>query len=302
VKPQIINGAQTTYALHEAYKSGNLRDDVEVLVKAITTKDKPFIENVTLYTNSQNAIRLRDLCSNDEIQRKIQKILLDSYRYFYERQRGEFQTYYPTIETKKKALGDDYRDMIMTNENAAQAFMAIYLDKPAQAKNQKGAIFSKEASGFYYQIFDDRETILAEKLLMSWKLLKFTEARRKKYEKEYKEADKKPENQKQAIYRYDFLLHSEYFILNVLKDFLKNRNLNIEKKKDDLLKVLEEIRGSSKQLEKDYQGIIGAMADFMDILKKEPAYYHNKFFKSEKSIGVLREFLTKKYKFIDVIS
>ncbi|MBP8975324.1 MAG: AIPR family protein [Bacteroidetes bacterium] len=68
--PQIINGAQTTYALHEAFINGNLKENVEVLIKAIQADDRNFIENVTLYTNSQNAIRLRDLCSNDEIQLK----------------------------------------------------------------------------------------------------------------------------------------------------------------------------------------------------------------------------------------
>ena len=51
-KAQIINGAQTTYALYEAYKNGNLKENVNVLIKAIEADDKDFIESVTLYTNS----------------------------------------------------------------------------------------------------------------------------------------------------------------------------------------------------------------------------------------------------------
>jgi hypothetical protein len=128
---QIINGAQTTYALIEAYKNGELKENVEVLIKMIETDDKNFLENVTLYTNSQNAIRLRDLCSNDEIQLKIQKILLDSYQYFYERKRGEFDSLYPTIDAKRKLLRDNFKVKVISNEKAAQSFLAMYLDKPA---------------------------------------------------------------------------------------------------------------------------------------------------------------------------
>jgi DNA-directed RNA polymerase subunit N (RpoN/RPB10) len=47
---QIINGAQTTYALYEAYQNGELRDDIEIIIKAIQSDDREFIENVTLYT------------------------------------------------------------------------------------------------------------------------------------------------------------------------------------------------------------------------------------------------------------
>lgn len=125
---QIINGAQTTYALYEAYKNGNLKENVEVLIKAIESNDRNFIESVTLYTNSQNAIRLRDLCSKDEIQTKIQKILLASYKYFYERARGEFDSLYPTSEAKEKLLDENYKSEIINNENAAQSFLAMYLN------------------------------------------------------------------------------------------------------------------------------------------------------------------------------
>ena len=183
---QIINGAQTTYALYDAYQSGTLKDDVEVLIKAIETDSRDFIENVTLYTNSQNAIRLRDLCSKEEIQTKIQKMLLDSYLYFYERARGEFDSLCPTIDAKRKLLGMDYKVKLINNENAAQAFLAMYLNKPAQAKSEKGRIFMKDKAGFYDDIFNKNDDVLAEKILMSWKLLKYIERHKKEYNKKYK--------------------------------------------------------------------------------------------------------------------
>lgn len=298
---QIINGAQTTYALYEAYKSGTLRDDVEVLIKVIETDDRNFLENVTLYTNSQNAIRLRDLCSNDEIQLKVQKILLDSYRYFYERKRGEFESLHPTIEAKRKLLGDDFKIKVISNENAAQAFLGMYLDKPAQAKSEKGRIFLKDKTGFYDSIFSDKDSILAEKLLLSWRLLKYIEKKKKEYSNKYKQAEKMPENQKNKIYEYDFLLHSEYFILNIFKDFLKNKGFDIDTKKDDILKIISKIDSNDNLIDESYEAIEQVFKECINEFRKQPGYYHNKFFKNEKSIGLVRSSINKKYNFVEVI-
>ena len=60
---QVINGAQTTYSVLEAYNSGKLQDDTKVLVRLIESTDDDFIDSVTLYTNSQNPVNVRDLAS-----------------------------------------------------------------------------------------------------------------------------------------------------------------------------------------------------------------------------------------------
>lgn len=298
---QVINGAQTTYALYEAYKNGNLKDDVEILIKVIETNDKNLTESITLYTNSQNAIRLRDLCSNDEIQLKIQKILLDSYRYFYERKRGEVDSLYPTTGAKRKLLGEHYKTKVINNENAAQAFLAMYLDKPAQAKSEKGRIFMKDKAGFYDDIFNKNDDILAEKILMSWKLLKYIEKYKKEYNKKYKGAEDLPETERNEIYKYDFLLHSEYFMLNIFKDLLKHEGFDINMKKDDLLTIISKIDNNDNEIQKGYEVIKDVLAEYLNEFKKQPGYYHNKFFKSERSIGLIRNFFNKKYDFIEVI-
>lgn len=299
-KAQIINGAQTTYALYEAYKNGNLKENVDVLIKAIEADDKDFIESVTLYTNSQNAIRLRDLCSNDEIQIKIQKILKDSYQYFYERKRGEFISLYSTIEAKKEFLGEDFKNKVIDNENSAQAILAMYLDKPAQAKSEKGRIFMKENAGFYDDIFTKNDDILTEKILMSWKLLKYIEMNKKEYKKKYKSITESSENADE-IYKYDFLLHSEYFILNIFKDFLKDMGFDIFTKKDDLLKIILKIESNNNDMLKCYTIIKDTFAEYIDVIKKQPGYYHNKFFKNEKSIGLIRNYFNSKYNFVEII-
>lgn len=296
--PQIINGAQTTYALHDAYKNGKLKDDVEVLVKAIQTRDKEFMESVTLYTNSQNSIRLRDLCSNDRVQLTIQKVLMDAYGHFYERKRGEFDTLYPTPTAKRNTFGENYKDKLMSNENAAQAFLAVYLSRPSQAKAEKGLIFQKENGGFYYEIFNEDDSLLPEKLLMSWKLLGYVEEQKTAYKKQYAKADKLKGAERNTIYKYDFLLHGEYFIINILADFLRNRQLDIDHNKDHVLKTISITDTRSHDIKQDYETIERELARFMDAVKSEPGYYHNKFFKNEKSIALVRSFLGSKYKFI----
>ena len=303
--PQIINGAQTTYALYRAYEEGNLKENAEVLLRVIETDDKDLTENITLYTNSQNAIRLRDLCSNDEIQIKIQKIW-KGFKYFYERKRGGFDNKYPTKDEKKNALGDNYKERVISNEKSAQAFLAFYLDKPAHAKSEKKRIFIKDESGFYKDIFNESDGFLPEKLLFAWKLLKLIEEHKQPFKKKYKKLKEMTENEKEKIYKYDFILHSEYFILNLFKDFLKHKGYDIVNNKDKILEVINNLENNEKDtntiMEKFYNQIIETLAEYIEKLRKEPNYYHNKFFKNEKSIALVREYFKEKYPFFEVIS
>ncbi len=313
---QIINGAQTTYTLYEAYQNGELKENVEILVKAIEAKEKGFIENVTLYTNSQNAIRLRDLLSNHGIQTKIQKILLDSYKQFYERKRGEFDSFYSTPATKKEHFGKDYKKKLIGNENAAQAFLAFYLNKPAQAKNEKAKIFMRDG-GFYDDIFKEEDDLLAEKLLFAWKLLGYIESCKKDYHKKYKEAVKmsakfssltnKEKEYVKETYHHDFVLHSEYFILNLFKDFLIKEGYDIHDKKENLLAIIRIIEcndkdDNKKKIQEPYNTIVEQLAKYINKeLKGKPGYYHNKFFKSETSIGLVRNYFNKVCNFVEII-
>jgi hypothetical protein len=176
---QIINGAQTTYAIYKAFMDNTLQESTRVLVKVIESTDGEFMDEVTLFTNSQNPINLRDLCSRDTIQTKIQK-LIKNYGYFYERKRGEFNALHPTPEIKEKAFGKDWKRKVISNEKAAQAYLAFILNKPSQAKAQKSKIFLKSEGGFYYDIFND--SLMPERMLLSYKLLEYIEAKRKEYQ------------------------------------------------------------------------------------------------------------------------
>ena len=297
-RAQIINGAQTTYSLYDAYKSGKLDDSVEILIKAIETNEREFIDNVTLYTNSQNAIRLRDLCSNDEIQIRIQKEIIGCYKYFYERKRGEFDSLYKTHKAKVDAFGGNYKKRQMSNEKAAQGFLALYLNKPSQAKSEKARIFIKDSSGFYDQIFNPKNPLITEKILLSSKLLQYVENEKKKYRKQMIKAESLSEEEKRKVYRQASTLHSEYFVVDILNDFLNHSDLNTMTR-DGILSIINAIDENSATLAKLYAQIKEETTNYTDELQKtQEGYYHAKFFKSEKSIGLLRNYLRTKYPFV----
>ena len=301
-RAQIINGAQTTDALYNSFIKGELNHDVELLIKVIKTGDENFVDNVTLYTNSQNAINPRDLCSNDNIQNILQN-QIEGYGYFYEIKRGEFDSKYTTLEAKRKKFGHNYRKRIISNINAAQAYMAMYLNKAAEAKANKGKIFIKDNTGFYNEIFNEDDKILFKKVLMSWMLLKFIEKKAKEFKKESEKTLQIDKNRDLIInfeyLKYSYILHGEYFILNIFKDFLKNRSLDIYGN-IDLDKLINIIENENNIIYEAYEEIKENMANYIDeIQKKDLKYYHNKFFKLGRNLKFIRDFFKKDFDFIE---
>ena len=289
--PQIINGAQTTHAIYTAFNDGKLNDKVEILIKAIESTDKIFIENVTLFTNSQNAIRLRDLSSNDEIQKKIQRILLGTYKYYFQRKRGEFELDYTTIEAKKKTFGSDFKDRIIDNEIAAQAFLSLYLNKPVEAKRDKWKIFLKDANGgFYDSIFQKNCENLCECLLFAWKLIKYIKYQNREYKLLYKRADTLSDPEKRETYKHDFILYADYFIINFFNIYLLKEVNNLEEN-INLLKLIDMINKNDIKLKEIYNDIINRMSEYINNKKKDPRFYLNKFFKDEKAFIILKEYI-----------
>ncbi|MDF2606279.1 MAG: hypothetical protein K0S34_469 [Bacillales bacterium] len=101
--PQIVNGCQTAKSLwHHFYNTRDIEIDKfkegYLLVKVIKTKKsaddkekKALRDNITKYTNSQNAVKGLDFYALDEFQRDLRN-RLETYGYYYEIQRGAFIT------------------------------------------------------------------------------------------------------------------------------------------------------------------------------------------------------------------
>ena len=89
---QIINGGQTCKTIHKAYKDfenfdiGFEHTYVLVRIYELSDDDQDFINDITYATNSQNPVDLRDLKSNDDLQKNLE-IGIQDLGYIYKRQR-----------------------------------------------------------------------------------------------------------------------------------------------------------------------------------------------------------------------
>jgi len=152
---QIVNGCQTTVSLSEAMKSGELKDDVYVLVKIFATSDEALTQQITLTTNNQNRITNRDLRANDIVQRQIQAAL-KNYGFNYERKSKEFGE----MRGRRELT-------LVPNYRAAQAYFAIALKNPSIARGYPGRVWDEA----YKRIFSDGST--AEAILLCYLLYRY---------------------------------------------------------------------------------------------------------------------------------
>ncbi len=168
---QVINGAQTVYAIYRAYENASQTEkkqmDNEMLItlRLLKSGGKDFDLNVTRYTNSQNPVEDRDFCANDDIQIALQKASFQTNTW-YEKRRGEFRKVPEGVE-------------VVTNYTFAIAYLAYHLQKPATAnivsgKDSKNRLFrSEEVSkdGLYETIFNENTRL--EDMRAAWYLYVF---------------------------------------------------------------------------------------------------------------------------------
>lgn len=168
---QIVNGCQTSITLYNAMKNNVLRDDSTVLVRIYATEkeDAEFVDKITLSTNNQNQIGVRDLKANDPIQIDLQKVFLERYKYHYERKVNEFIGM--KIDSSKK----------ISNEKIAQAFLAFGRKLPSAARAHPNYIWSNEE---YYDIIFNKST--PAQLLFCFKLYNYCNSIKRNKMEEYK--------------------------------------------------------------------------------------------------------------------
>lgn len=117
--PQIVNGCQTVMSI----KNFEGEAHGEVMVRAIESIDHEFINYLTLYQNSSNPVRNRDLKSNDPVQIRLKHELRRQGIYF-EIKRGE--EYY-TMAKKYPALKSEFNGNVLNNEDLAKMLATLKL-------------------------------------------------------------------------------------------------------------------------------------------------------------------------------
>lgn len=136
---QVINGGQTCKTIQETLNSvlsGVVGESAYVMVRIyqLAETHKDFVQDITYATNSQNPVDLRDLRSNDRIQKQLEIGIAD-LGYTYKRQREE------------RGGGSN----VVTSSIVAESVLAIWKQRPHQAKFRRKEHFGK----LYDDIFKD---------------------------------------------------------------------------------------------------------------------------------------------------
>lgn len=162
IKPQIINGCQTAYAIYDFYEtlknSGHKIKEAEsyVPIKIIETdtNNSNRNEQIARAANLQNPITPRDRYSNDKLQTDLRATFGNfNPKIFYDNKNGLWES---VLRNNKQSnykvpniTGRTYR--IITNQLAGQLYLSL-LGKPNIAGNQKGIVFSDEK--YYNAVFN----------------------------------------------------------------------------------------------------------------------------------------------------
>ncbi len=191
--PQIVNGCQTAKTLADYFKTkttkelNEIKQDGHLLVKIIRTKKsaeenekKELRDNITRYTNSQNAVRGLDFYALDTFQRNL-KSTLKQYGYYYEIQRGSFIT--EPSQVQKSFNGyDDYnyllksvrssKKYVLPAKEVIQAFTAGIKQMPSVAYGRANEL-TPLGSKWDKIINEDTKNLAPEYFLFPYLILKY---------------------------------------------------------------------------------------------------------------------------------
>jgi hypothetical protein len=154
----IINGAQTTSAFGNYLKIAE-RDDTNldarkkkenlrkafVTARVVETKENKSLRgNITIFNNTQNPISSRDMVSNNEEQKQLQKKFLDNEapNIFIQIRRGESKPKHKYFE----------KHQVISNDELAQYVFAGFLSSPYTAKDKKNSLFNRDNTTSDYEI------------------------------------------------------------------------------------------------------------------------------------------------------
>lgn len=137
---QVINGGQTCMTIQRTLSDEHADSEAEsayVLVRVyqLADDDGELVREITYATNSQNPIGLRDLRSNDALQRRLE-IGMSQLGYTYQRQRE---------------AGNGASNQV-TSASAAEAVLAVWRARPHQARFLRKEHFGKLYDDIFFNL------------------------------------------------------------------------------------------------------------------------------------------------------
>ncbi len=160
---QIINGGQTCKTIQTTLAAlagaGANMEKAFVLVRVyqLPSDSSDLIRSITYATNSQNPVDLRDLRSNDSIQKRLETAIHD-LGYTYHRHRSEASL----------------RSVDISSAIAAVAVLSVWRERPHQAK-----FYGREHFGRLYDIIF-KEDLNATQVIIATLLFRYTENKRRR--------------------------------------------------------------------------------------------------------------------------
>jgi hypothetical protein len=149
---QVINGAQTVRTLSKSAKYASL-DSISVLTRITEIGDpykpheKKFIDEITQFNNSQNAIKTSDFRSNDLIQRDLEKQFNDIRPI-----NGQKVIYYRKRTDKEKSgLGIKFEDFAKV--------LHAFLEDPISFSSSTKYLFGMDKGDGYVKVFGDGDSL-----------------------------------------------------------------------------------------------------------------------------------------------
>jgi AIPR protein len=139
VKPEIVNGLQTSHEVFEVYRNKH-KDDRTILLRVIIAPDSRTRNKIIKATNSQTAVNPVSLHATDRIHFDIED-RFRLYGLFYDRRKGEYKRL-------KKPISK-----IVSIRALAQSLMAALLQRPSDARARPQSLLNNAST--YAQIFDE---------------------------------------------------------------------------------------------------------------------------------------------------
>jgi len=253
---QVINGCQTVTSLFHA--GNDISENVEVLIRIIEKKaDINFVRRVTLFANSQNAVRPSDLVGTETIQLELKR-KLKNLNYYYETRRGDYKA--------EKDNLDYHVNGVITLKEAAQAIATTFKQKPGIAKKDTSKLFkSTKDAGIYDEVFSPYT--LPEQILVATKIIKTIKKLRLRKENVL---DVSP----------SWLPHSDFFIaaLFYFRTFNKTKIFDKEYL-DHFIEWLDDFK--LNEFDKIYEKFIGSIDIVVKKNETKYGYSHPRFFKTQ---------------------
>jgi hypothetical protein len=194
---QIVNGAQTSHSLLEAYKrSPEAFENVVLMVRVYATARGDITERVAVATNSQARIQARDLRANHPVLKKLEIAFLGK-GYYFERKRNMHADRDPRKRLDALKLG--------------QILLSHELGEPDRAKADSDKIFGERFSAIFH------ENYIIEDLCRLVELYRLIEDMRDTYVSKQRDVIEPTGEQQYLIYGHWFVLYAAHLICSQKK-------------------------------------------------------------------------------------